>query len=177
MSAVAGRRALLVNATELLRQPGQRRHLHLDVALDVVEVDDDRLAGDIDVDVTLSSTIDDIEVAGRLTVAWSDTCRRCLRPLADHLVIEVDERYAEADETGLRRVDPEAFPIEHGQLDLAPMVREEVLLGVPDAPLCRPDCPGLCPSCGADLEHGTCDCSTEVRDERWAALDQLRLEE
>ena len=69
-------------------------------------------------------------------------------------MIDVDERYAAADETGLRRVDPEAFPIEHGQLDLAPMVREEVLLGVPDAPLCRPDCPGLCPMCGADLQTG-----------------------
>ena len=69
----------------------------------------------------------------------------------------------------MRRVDPEAFPIEHGQLDLAPMVREEVLLGVPEAPLCRPDCPGLCPTCGADLQTGPCGCSTEVRDERWAA--------
>ena len=125
----------------------------------------------------LTSTIDDIEVAGTLTVDWADTCRRCLRPLADSLRIHVDERYAEADETGLRRVDPEAFPIEHGQLDLAPMVREEVLLGVPDAPLCRPDCPGLCPVCGADLQSGTCDCTTEVRDERWAALDQLRLDD
>ena len=54
------------------------------------------------------------------------------------------------------------------------MVREEVLLGVPDAPLCRPDCAGLCPTCGADRNVGPCDCDTAVRDERWAALDQLR---
>lgn len=169
-----GRPALLVNATELLRQPGLQRHIEAAIALADVDVVDDRLAGDIAVDVTLTSTIDDIEVAGRLSVAWSDTCRRCLRPLADVLVIDVDERYAAADETGMRRVDPQAFPIDHGQLDLAPMVREEVLLGVPDAPLCRPDCPGLCPTCGADLQTGACDCSTEVRDERWAALDVLR---
>ena len=171
------RTGLLVNATELLRQSGLQRHIEAAVALADVEVDDDRLSGDIAVDVTLTSTVDDIEVAGRLAVAWSDTCRRCLRPLDEVLVVDVDERYAPVDETGMRRVDPEAFPIEHGQLDLAPMVREEVLLGVPDAPLCRPDCPGLCPTCGADLQAGPCDCSTEVRDERWAALDQLRLEE
>jgi uncharacterized protein len=169
-----GRPALLVNATELLRQPGQQRHIDTAISRADVEVDDDRLAGDIGVDVTLTSTIDDIEVVGHLRVAWSDTCRRCLRPLADTLQIDVDERYAAADETGMRRVDPEAFPIEHGQLDLAPMVREEVLLGVPEAPLCRPDCPGLCPTCGADLQAGPCGCSTEVRDERWAALDVLR---
>ena len=172
-----GRPALLVNATELLRQPGQQRHIEVAVPMDAVGVVDDRLAGDIAVDVLLPSSIDDIEVAGRLTVAWSDTCRRCLRPLDDVLLIDVDERYAPVDDTGMRRVDPEAFPIDHGQLDLAPMVREEVLLGVPDGPLCRPDCPGLCPTCGADLQAGPCDCPTELRDERWAALDQLRLEE
>jgi uncharacterized protein len=174
-----GRPALLVNATELLRQPGQRRHIDVTVPMADVDVVDPRLAGDIAVDVSLESTLDDIVVSGELSVAWSDTCRRCLRPLDDRLVIHVDERYAPtpdtADRIGAPAVDPEAFPIEHGQLDLAPMVREEVLLGVPDAPLCRPDCPGLCPTCGADLQAGPCDCPTEVRDERWAALDELRL--
>ncbi len=62
-----------------------------------------------------------------------------------------------SDDPG-RTVDPEAFPIERGQLDLAPMVREEVLLGVPDAPLCRDDCAGICPECGADLAAGPCGC-------------------
>ena len=136
-----GRPALLVNATELLRQPGQQRHIEVAVPLDVIDVVDDRLSGDIAVDVLLTSSIDDIEVAGHLSVAWSDTCRRCLRPLDEVLVIDVDERYAPVDETGMRRVDPEAFPIEHGQLDLAPMVREEVLLGVPDAPAVPPRLP------------------------------------
>ena len=104
---------------------------------------DPRLSGDVAVDVTLESTLDDVEVAGTLTVDWSDTCRRCLRDVGGPLVIDVEERYAVED--------PDAFPIEHGQIDLAPMVRENVLLGVPDAPLCRDDCPGLCPICGADL--------------------------
>lgn len=172
-----GRPALLVNATELLRQPGERRHIDIAVPLADVDVHDARLAGDIAVDVLLESTLDDIIVAGRLRVAWSDTCRRCLRPLDDTIVIDVAERYAPVERIGTASADPEAFPIDHGQLDLAPMVREEVLLGVPDAPQCGPDCPGLCPNCGTDLQSGTCDCSTEVRDERWAALDQLKLED
>lgn len=171
-----GRPVLLVNATELLRQPGQRRHIDVVVAMDDVEVSDQRLSGAIAVDVTLESSVDDIDVAGQLRVAWADTCRRCLRPVEATLVIDVEERYAPAERIGTGTVDPEAFPIEHGQLDLAPMVREEVLLGVPDAPLCRDDCPGLCPTCGADLAAGPCACPTEVRDERWAVLDQLRLE-
>jgi uncharacterized protein len=169
----SGKPLLLVNATELLRQPGTRRHVETAVPLAELEIDDDRLSGDVTVDVVLESTIEDIGVSGELRVAWSDSCRRCLRPISEVLTVSVDERYAEDDPTGHRRVDPEAFPIEHGQIDLAPMARAEVLLGIPDAALCEPDCPGLCPVCGADLRAGPCGCSTDVRDERWAALDVL----
>ena len=139
--------------------------------------DEPRLHGDIAIELPLTSTLDDIEVVGTLTVDWSDECRRCLTPLAGPLTVEVEERYAPSSDDPGRTVDPEAFPIEHGQLDLAPMVREEVLLGVPDAPLCRDDCAGICPECGADLAAGPCGCEREVRDERWAVLDQLRGED
>jgi uncharacterized protein len=168
---------LFVNAVELLRQPGLQRRVDVAVPLVAIDALDPRLAGDVGVDITVESTPDDVVVAGRLTVAWSDECRRCLRPLAEELVVEVEERYAEHDPSGERAVDPDVFPIAHGQIDLAPMVREEVLLAIPDAPLCRPDCAGLCPTCGADRNADPCGCDTAVRDERWAALDQLRLED
>jgi uncharacterized protein len=160
---------LLINAAELLREPGTHRRVGAAIPMADVDVDDARLAGDVAVDVTLESTLDDVEVGGTLTVDWSDTCRRCLRDVGGPLVIDVEERYA-AD-------DPDAFPIEHGQIDLRPMVRENVLLGIPDAPLCRDDCPGLCPECGADLSLGACGCATTTRDERWAVLDQLRTDD
>ena len=50
------------------------------------------------------------------------------------------------------------------------MVREEVLLAIPDAPLCRDDCPGLCPVCGVDLESSPDHGHPEERDERWSVL-------
>ena len=174
MAAPTGRHRLLLNAAELLRQPGTVRTVSTTVAQDDVGVEEPRLHGDIGVELTLTSSLDDIEVVGTLRVDWSDECRRCLAPLVGPLTIAVEERYAPPPEDAGRSVDPEAFPIEHGQLDLAPMVREEVLLGVPDAPLCREECAGICPECGADLSDGPCGCNTERRDERWAALDQLR---
>ena len=70
--------------------------------------------------------------------------------------------------------DPDAFPIVGDQLDLAPMVREHALLILPDGPLCRSDCAGLCPQCGVDRNEQTCTCVTERHDDRWAALDALR---
>jgi DUF177 domain-containing protein len=163
---------LTVNAVELLRTPGARRHIDAAIPVSELDIHDPRVDGDVAVDVTLESTLDDIVVTGTLRVRWSDSCRRCLRPLHDTLTVEVCERYADDDPTGRRAVDPEAFPIDNGQIDLVPMVREEVLLGIPDAPLCRADCPGLCPICGADA--GECNCDTTIRDDRWAVLDQLR---
>jgi DUF177 domain-containing protein len=158
---------LLLNATELLRQPGSRRVVDVMVPRTELGLDDDRLTGDVAVALDVESTLDDVVVSGHLRAPWRDECRRCLRPLAGVLDVVVEERYA-------TQPDADSFPITGGQLDLAPMVREEVLLALADAPLCRPDCPGLCPICGADLQESPCQCETTARDERWAVLDQLR---
>ncbi len=71
----------------------------------------------------------------------------------------------------------EAFPIEHGQLDLAPMVRELILLELDIEVLCREECLGLCPVCGTDRNTTSCGCETAVRDERWAALAEIDLDD
>ena len=57
------------------------------------------------------------------------------------------------------------------------MVREYVLLDLPEAPLCRDDCAGICPQCGADRNESPCDCDTSVTDLRWSALEGLRLDD
>jgi uncharacterized protein len=160
---------LHVNAAELLREPGLRRHVSAVVAPADVDAVHESISGEITVEVELESTLDDIAVVGTIAVPWEGQCRRCLRPLAERIVVDVDERYAEQP-----AAHDDAFPIEHGQLDLAPMVREHVLLVVDEPRLCRLDCPGLCPDCGADLEAGPCGCERAVVDDRWAALDQLR---
>ena len=160
---------LRINAAELLREPGLRRH----VSATIVPVDVDAvhptIGGDVAVEVELVSTLDDIALTGTIEIPWHGECRRCARPFAEPIVVEVDERYAEQPSE-----HDDAFAIEHGQIDLAPMVRENVLLAVADPRLCDADCPGLCPACGADLSAGPCGCDSAVIDERWAALDQLR---
>lgn len=59
-------------------------------------------------------------------------------------------------------------------LDLSPLVREAVIMAVPIAPLCKPDCPGLCPRCGADLNKEKCTCEDSNIDPRWSELEKLR---
>lgn len=163
-------RPLLVNVLELLRRPGSERELELTVPVAELEIHDERLAdsAEIAVELRLESLSDGVVVDGQVRAAFHSECRRCLKPLDGVAVAEVHELY-QVDLT-----DPDAFPIEHDQLDLEPMVREAVLLELPATPLCRSDCAGLCPVCGIDRNVGSCSCDRVVRDERWAALDQLR---
>jgi uncharacterized protein len=163
-------RALRVNTSELLRQPGSRRRIALTLPPAALELDEPRIAGDVTVDVDLDATTDGIVASGSVAVPWAAECRRCLKPIEGVAVARVDELYQE------QVTDPDAFPIEGEQLDLAPMARELVLLELPDAPLCREDCAGICPVCGRDRNTDPCDCDVTQRDERWAALDDLDLE-
>ncbi len=164
-------RPLRVNALELLRVPGTVRALDATLAGTDLDVVHDALDGEIEIDVELESTNDGIDVSGTVTAPWSGVCRRCLIDLRGRAVAEVDERYQR------ELTDDDAYPIEQNQLDLAPMARQLVLLELDDERLCRPDCAGLCPVCGIDRNEGECDCDTTVKDDRWAALEGLVLDD
>ena len=58
-------------------------------------------------------------------------------------------------------------------LDLDELLTEDLLLDVPSKFLCSPDCKGLCPSCGKNLNHGDCDCQQDTVDPRLAILKEL----
>lgn len=164
-------RPLKVNAVELLRQPGAVRTIEADVPGAPLDVAHQRLAGDVEVRVRLDALNDGIAVSGTVSAPATGTCRRCLAEHDDAVVATVDELYQ------VEVTDEEAFPIEHGQLDLAPMVRELILLELDAEVLCRHDCRGLCPVCGIDRNAASCACDTDVRDERWAALAEIELDD
>jgi uncharacterized protein len=163
---------LLVNALELLRRPGSSKQFTFPADPSMIEIESSVIVPDstIDVDLTVESLTDGVVVNGSIRAAFQGECRRCLRPLEGFIDVEVHELYQ------VQVTDPDAFPIEGDQINLVPMVRETVLLELPEAPVCRPDCAGLCPQCGIDLNTGTCDCVSESIDPRWAVLDSLRDE-
>lgn len=166
---------LIVNVVELLRWPGTVKEV--DVSLDVtdLEFNDARIventaASDADkiaVHLRLESLSNGVSVHGTVSATWVGECRRCVTPLRERMDVEVSELYQKVVE------DPDAYAIENDQINLLPMVRENILVAVPVGPLCRPDCPGLCPQCGADLSQTTCDCTVDTRDPRWSVLDAL----
>lgn len=167
---------LRLNARELLRQPGLRKTVDVSLPAGDLGVDDDRITGDVVVDLLATSNIDGVVVEGTVTMPWRAACRRCLTDVTGTAVIDVDEVYQDDVDRHRDGVD-DAFPIEGDQIDLVPAVREAVLLELPDDVLCRDDCAGICPVCGRDRNQGSCECDTSVRDDRWAALDDLRLDD
>jgi uncharacterized protein len=163
-------RPLLINAAELLRRPGTERRLQLDTTVEGIGIVDRRFdpQASVDIDLRLESLSDGIVVDGEVRAPWSDACRRCLGPAGGQVTVAVHELYQHVV------TDPDAFEIIGDQIDLVPMVRENLLLDAPVAPLCRPDCAGLCPVCGTDRNVSSCDCLTEATDPRWDALSQLK---
>ena len=98
-------------------------------------------------------------------------CMRCLAPAAAEVDVDARE-YEDADHEADEELRSEY--VADGELDVGSWARDQVALGAPDQVLCRPDCAGLCPLCGKDLnlephEHGE-----EGTDPRWAALEALR---
>lgn len=158
-------RPLRLNAVELLRQPGAVRDLDVHVDATALDAEHERLTGDIHVELRLTALNDGIDVDGTVSAPWATVCRRCLQPLAGAATGHVDELYQ------VEVLDPDAFQIDDGQLDLAPLVRETILLELDLERICRDDCAGLCPVCGIDRNTASCECDTDVRDDRWAALE------
>jgi len=118
------------------------------------------------------------EIRFELTVA----CDRCAKPVKQaiesggSLVVSTRPgRVRQSGEVALREEDLGWLEIDGEALDTGPLVREQALLEIPTRPLCREDCAGLCPRCGADLNEGACDCAEEGADPRWgAALEALK---
>jgi uncharacterized protein len=107
------------------------------------------------------------------TTRLDGPCMRCLAPAG--VVIEVDAQEYEASDAGQDDELRSEYVVD-GEVDVDAWARDLVALNVPDQIFCRPDCAGLCPVCGKDLnvephEHGE-----TATDPRWAALESLRAD-
>ena len=163
------RAGLVVNVADLLYRPGARRRFRGAARLEALRVVGSTVPADAEmsVDALLEWVNDGVLATGTATVPWEAECRRCLAPVRGEVTAEFRELFEEESREG------ESYPLKGDRIDLAPLAREALLLGLPLAPLCRDDCHGLCPSCGADLNLGPCGCPTDDRDPRWRTLDRL----
>jgi uncharacterized protein len=161
-------RVLKINVGFLLSDgPGNSQDSRLDIPA-AVRVADDLIVNSINGTLRLTRTKEGILVQSRLQVGITAECSRCLDPLEREVDLEMEELYMHP-----APVASEFFVGADAILDLAPLLRAETLIAASQRVLCQADCKGLCPVCGTNRNHETCDCETDHIDPRLASLRAL----
>lgn len=128
----------------------------------------------IDLDLTVEAVVEGVLVTGTAEVRLGGQCARCLEEIATSMEVDLQELYLYPDK---EPDDEEASRLEEDLLDLEPLLRDAVVLDLPFTPLCRPDCAGLCPVCGENLNRDPRHGHDETTDARWAGLAAWTAEE
>ncbi|HEX3334951.1 MAG TPA: YceD family protein [Jatrophihabitans sp.] len=173
----APRSPFVFDLRELGRRPGALQEYRRSVpapgglGLDLIGVPE---GAPLELELRLESVTEGVLVTGTVTAPLTGQCGRCLDPVSDELVADVCELFAypnsATDET---TEEDEIYRVDGDLLDVEPVVRDVVVLGVPWTPLCRPDCAGLCPTCGQRLDDLPAGHAHDVIDPRWAALAEF----
>jgi uncharacterized protein len=160
-----------IDVRDLLGHPGTSRRVQVEGELQGLRLELATPTGVVRGNLLLESVVDGILVSGTLTGTMHLRCARCLVELDRSFEIELQELAClEPDEEG------DAYPLTpEGSIEPEPMLRDAVGVELPFAPLCRPDCLGLCSVCGENRNLAACPGHEEI-DPRWEALDGLLVE-
>lgn len=164
----------VLDTRELGRRPGAMRTVQRDVpappgvGLDTIRVSDGAL---LVLDLQLQSVTEGVLVTGTVTAPVVGECGRCLNPIEQVSSVEICELFVYPDSLTDATTDKdEVQRLEDDLLNLEPVVRDAIVLGLPVTPLCQPDCAGLCPTCGQRLDDVEPGHAHAILDSRWAAL-------
>jgi uncharacterized protein len=168
------RASFVFDLRELGRRAGSLREYRRFVpapaglGLDLVGVPD---GAPLALDLRLESVTEGVLVTGTVTAPLTGQCGRCLDPITDEFTVEICELFAYPDSaTDETTEQDEVYRIGGERLDVEPVVRDVVVLGLPWTPLCRADCAGLCPTCGQRMDDLPVGHTHETIDPRWAGL-------
>lgn len=156
---------------------------HIDLSCEASEIveslEGGYLVSPVEASLDLNRSGNQILVTGNVVVKAVLECARCLENFEVLLSSPVDilcltgglEATSEQIETWDSIIE---VPTRLGYIDLTGEMRSMLLVLIPIKPLCRPDCKGLCPTCGANLNKTSCSCSRERYDPRWDVLKRLK---
>jgi DUF177 domain-containing protein len=171
------RSPLVLDTRDLPRRPGAMRTVQrvvpapADLCLGLIGVPQ---GADLSLDLRLESVSEGVLVSGSATGPVEGECGRCLRPIGDTLDVTIQELFAyEHSTTDETTEEDEVGRLRGDLIDLEPVLRDAVVLALPSHPLCRADCPGLCPECGVHRDELPADHTHDEIDPRWAALNKL----
>ncbi len=169
-----------LNVAQLLKEPiGATRDYDVVAAVKDLVPEEVTDATPLRGHVHLLRTDRGILVEGQLTGSVVVPCSRCLGDVNAPVTVEVEDIFQPTVDVvrgtfiEVEEEDTALLIDEHHILDLNEVLRQNLLLAVPMQPLCRPDCAGLCPTCGENLNQGPCQCESVAIDPRWADLGSL----
>ena len=174
---------LVFNVAGLMAEPmGTVREYEIPAT--TIELDDETATAEpVEGRMRLTRTNRGLVIDARVTSALAGECARCLRPVTTPVKARVDEEVLPSIDLASgapvqleEGEDPEVARLtDHWELDMRPLLAAAVSLQEPIAPLCEPDCPGLCPECGIRMEpgHGH---GEELIDPRLEALRAFRVD-
>ena len=174
---------LVYPLASLLAEPPGSTRTYAITGISIPIADDVRLAEPIDGELRVARTNRGVIVHTSATTALDGTCARCLGEAVTPIRLEIDEEVLPAIDLASgqpldRAAEPDVLRLtDHHELDMEPILREAVSLAEPIAPLCRPDCPGLCIVCGARLADGHPAHDEDDLDPRLAALRGFRVDD
>lgn len=120
------------------------------------------------------------DVKGSISAEVALECTRCLQTIEQNLEIPIEaafvtqDNYTSAKEAELNAEDLDISVFEGDKIDMTELVREQILLNLPEQVFCKEDCKGLCEKCGANRNLIDCKCIEKEVDPRWAALKNLK---
>jgi uncharacterized protein len=165
---------LVISIARLGRGPGAMLSVHdrvpspSQIGLDMVAI---RPGAALDLDLRVESVSEGVLVTGTVAAPTAGECARCLAPLTGHVEAELTELFAYPDSvTDATTEKDELGRVVDDTVDLEQAIVDAVGLTLPLSPLCRPDCPGLCPDCGVALADAEADHHHDRIDPRWAKL-------
>lgn len=125
----------------------------------------------LDLDLQVESVCEGVLVTGPVAAATTGECARCLTPLTGRVEVVLTELFAYPDSaTDATTEGDEVGRVVDDTVDLEQAIVDAVGLALPLSPLCRPDCPGLCPDCGVPLADADAGHHHDQIDPRWAKL-------
>jgi uncharacterized protein len=160
-----------IDVRDLVGRPGTSKVEHVSGTLEDLETELAGVAEDAPIrgELVLESLTEGILAMGRLEGSFSLRCARCLREFERGFAIDLHELFVP-----FPHEDSDEYPLDpKGYLEPDQMVRDVVGVELPFAPVCRPDCRGLCSRCGGDLNVGGCTCAEPEIDPRWDGLEAL----
>lgn len=166
---------IYINVAQLLKEPiGSSRSYQID------EPYDNEGINSVKGKVILTRTNRSILVKGIMTANVTGNCTRCLSPVDCSVIINIEEEFFPSIDISSGSLLPkelDSFTIDNNNvLDLGEAVRQYTLLSIPTKLLCRPDCAGICPSCGHNLNQCSCGCPPQAPNQRWSKLVHLGKE-